>query len=110
MKSTISARKITIIYKNINSKNNNYTLDYYFKRISEKFKIDKDIITLGIGVSPYEDETHTLRIFFYFKKRKQIVRLRQYFSFIVDHPCEGYTSTNKSKELDLIMKMSNSRC
>jgi len=111
MKNKIQARKITIFYRNIKTQTpENSLLNYYFKRISEKFDINKDLITLGIGVSSFDDETHSLRIFFYFKKKKHIIRLRQYFSFIVDHPCEGYTSTNKSKELDLVMKMMTSQC
>lgn len=110
MKTTIQARKITIIYKNITTQFDNSTSNFYFKKISEKFSLNKDLVTLGIGVSPYDDGTHTLKIFFYFKKRKHIARLRHYFSFIVDHPCEGYTSTNKKKELDIIMKMTDSKC
>lgn len=111
MKNKIQARKITIFYQNIKTQfDQSISLDYYYNKISQKFKLNKDLITLGIGLSLYDDGTHTLRIFFYFKNKRHIVRLRQYFSFIVDHPCEGYTSTNKSKELDLIMKMTNSRC
>ena len=110
MKSKIQAKKITIIYKNIKTEPNKFSVDYYFKKVSEKFKLNEDLITLGIGVSPYDDETHTLRIYFYFKNKRHIIRLQKYFSFIIDHPCEGYTSTNKSKELDLITRMTNSKC
>lgn len=106
----IQARKITLIYKSIKTQQGKFSPDYYYNQISKKFKLDIDLITLGIGVSPYDDGTHNLRIFFYFKKKRHIVRLQHYFSFIVDHPCEGYTSTNKSKELNLIMKMTKSQC
>ena len=106
----IQARKITLIYKNIETQPEKFSINYYYSQISKKFKLDKDLKTLAIGISVHDDGFHHLRIFFYFKKKRHIVRLRRYFSFILDHPCEGYTSTSKSKELDLITKMTNSQC
>lgn len=106
----IQARKITLIYKNIETQPEKFSINYYYNQISKKFKLDRDLITLAIGVSVHDDGFHHLRIFFYFKKKRHIVRLRRYFSFILDHPCEGYTSTSKSKELDVITKMTNSQC
>ena len=110
MNTAIQSRKITLIYRNIKTDINECLLTYYFKKITYKFKLDIDLITLGLGVSPYEDGTHTIRIFFYFKKKRHIVRFQKYFSFILDHPCEIYKSRSKVKELDLITKMTTSRC
>ena len=89
------SRKITLIYKNIKTDIQECLLTHYFKQITFKFKLDIDLITLAIGVSPYDDGTHTIRIFFF---------------LILDHPCEIYKSRSKVKELDLITKMTTSRC
>lgn len=110
MKIAIQSRKITLLYRNIKTTTNECLLTHYFRKITHKFKLDTDLITLGLGISPYEDGTHTVRVFFYFQKKKHIVRFQKYFSFIIDHPCEIYKSKSKVKELDLITKMTTSRC
>lgn len=110
MKNNLSARKITITYKNVNVTQYPSKLNEYYEVISKRFKLETDLRTLAIGISPNEDNLQTVCIFFYFTKKKNIVRPRRYFSFILDHPCEAYTSTNKAREINQIMSMVNTRC
>ena len=110
MKNNLSARKITLIYRNVNITQYPSKLSEYYEVISKKFKLDIDLKTLAIGISPNEDNLQTVRIFFYFTKKKNIVRPRKYFSFILDHPCEAYTSTKKMIEINKILTMVNTRC
>lgn len=106
----LSARKITLIYKDVKITQYPSTISEYFEVISKKFKMDVDLKTLAIGISPNEDNLQTVCIFFYFTKKKNIVKTRKYFSFILDHPCEAYTSTKKTLEINKILAMVNSRC
>ena len=110
MKKKLTAKKISILYRNVKNSFCKVTLDNCFTKITEKFRMGTDLRTLAIGISSHEDETQTVRIYFYFTRRKHIIRPRHYFSFILDHPCEGYTSINQIKELELIMSMTTSKC
>ena len=110
MKTNLAARKITVIYKNVKITQYPSTLSEFYNVISKKFKLNIDLKTLAIGISPNEDNLQTVCIFFYFKKKRNIVKTRKYFSFILDHPCEAYTSTNKTIEINKILTMVNTRC
>lgn len=109
-KINLNARKFVIIYRNVNKLQYPLTLDSCFKKVSEKFKLSVDLKTLAIGISPTEEDFQDINIFFYFTKRRNIIKPQKYFSFILDYPCEARTCTSKSKELSDIMSMTFSNC
>jgi len=104
----LAAKKISIIYQTVPNSVEFSVMDYYFK-ITQKFKMQTDLKTLVIGVSPHE-EKQIVRVYFYFNKKKWITR-KDFFDFILtNQDYEAYTVKNHLTELESVLNMTYSKC
>lgn len=104
----LAAKKISIIYQTVPNSVEFSVMDYYFK-ITQKFKMQTDLKTLVIGISPHEDK-QIVRVYFYFNKKKWITR-KDFFDFILTkQDYEAYTVKNHLTELESVLNMTHSKC